>query len=133
MPHWYSRGIGRPLWKKDLKIRIQVERVKVEVPRLDTSHNLRRRLKRCKIRAARMSIRWELHDAHALALLTRGLCHYCCRTVTTDALSLKDPALGYISGNVVSCCDLCERTRGNYSYEDFLSLAKQQASLFVNP
>lgn len=129
--HWYDLGVGRPEWKKTLKKKIHTERLAIDpVSMLDTRKRMRRRLKKCKVRAAELSVKWDLDDRYALALLAECICHYCCRKLEqTDTLSLKDPAAGFVFENVVPSCSQCHEARGKCSYGDFLVIVKKHTEL----
>lgn len=64
-------------------------------------------------------------------------CYYCGRTPSNikktkndkegflySGIDRKDSSIGYISSNVVSCCDKCNKSKREYSVEDFLKWVK---------
>lgn len=76
---------------------------------------------------------WSLTDEQAHEL-TQGDCHYCgtapaqhARATTSpfiyNGLDRVDNRLGYIAGNVVSCCFECNDAKGSLSAAGFLKLA----------
>lgn len=133
MRHWYDLGVGRPEWKKTLKKKIHNERHDIDPASVfDTRQNMRRRLKRCKVRVAKISAKWDLEDDYALSLLAECVCHYCCKKLDkTETLSLKDPAAGYVFGNVVPSCRQCQDSRGSSSYDEFVLIIKTLAAMRV--
>ena len=48
-------------------------------------------------------------------------CFYCNDIVTTAGLDRIDSSKGYVLGNVVRCCELCNRAKNILSVEDFIS------------
>jgi hypothetical protein len=66
--------------------------------------------------------------------LASGNCHYCgvepkqvrkqptCPTVYVyNGVDRKDNALGYVSGNCVPCCRICNQAKSDLSYEEFVA------------
>ena len=52
-----------------------------------------------------------------------GQCYYCHGfAIGIDRL---DSSLGYIKGNMVSCCEMCNRMKNHYSLKDFIAKCKQ--------
>ena len=83
--------------------------------------------------AERRDLEWALMDGYAEALM-RANCHYCgCpparfrKTAASyggfahNGLDRKDNTVGYVRGNVVSCCTRCNEMKATDSYEDFLA------------
>jgi hypothetical protein len=128
-PHWYARGKGRPdsVRAEDIEIE-RTKRLELELD--DTWRNLRRRLKRLKLHVKKNDFIWELTDDEAIELLTSAECHYCKQVRRTDVISLKVFANGYVNGNVVPSCRLCDKARGAQRYEDFASLAEKMAEVY---
>lgn len=48
-------------------------------------------------------------------------CSYCGGSVETLGLDRTDNRLGYVAGNVVSCCTACNRMKSDLSVDGFLS------------
>ena len=48
-------------------------------------------------------------------------CFYCNKTNDTHGLDRLDSSKGYIIGNIVSCCKICNTMKNVLSYEDFVS------------
>jgi hypothetical protein len=82
-------------------------------------------LKSYKRQSPSRSLAWKITDDE-FAALTKGCCFYCssepkavwrltkCRsTYTYNGVDRLDNSLGYISGNVVSCCGRCNRMKSN--------------------
>jgi len=68
-------------------------------------------------------------------LRKRNACHYCSKKLPDagSGMDRKDNAKGYIVGNVVPCCDLCNRTKNQYlSYEEMQVVMAFRAALEVN-
>lgn len=76
-----------------------------------------------------------------LTELFAGNCHYCgdppSRTrkrlnrpgaFTYNGIDRKDNSKGYIEGNVLSCCTICNLKKGAMSYEDFISWIQKVAN-----
>ncbi len=88
------------------------------------------------------NLEWSLSDTQ-FDILTSGNCFYCgieprqickasrsCRQtsqVIYNGIDRIDNTKGYIEGNAVSCCKICNRAKSNMSQEDFLSWAKRVA------
>lgn len=54
-------------------------------------------------------------------MLVKYPCFYCGDPNMTLGLDRLDSGLGYIAGNVVSCCSVCNRMKNAFSVEDFLN------------
>jgi hypothetical protein len=75
---------------------------------------------------------FELTDAQ-FASLIHGNCFYCgCppashqlvalkHELTYNGIDRKDNSQGYIEGNVVSCCSVCNNMKGTMSTEEFIA------------
>lgn len=48
-------------------------------------------------------------------------CYYCGGDIKTIGIDRIDSKAGYISGNVVACCDKCNRSKYTYTVKDFIS------------
>jgi len=84
--------------------------------------------------ARRRNLEWRLTDEEFDAL-TQARCHYCNalpslwkRTgrwrftggFSFNGIDRKDSQKGYVPDNVVSCCSMCNRMKGDISYQDFM-------------
>ncbi len=90
-----------------------------------------------KINAKRRNLIWELAEEEFLSLV-QDECHYCGKLSSNlcapkdvrgsfayNGIDRKNDALGYISGNVVTCCRPCNWAKGKMSYEDFWAYIRQ--------
>ena len=92
-------------------------------------------LARYQHQAKSRGLTWELQDAEAFSLF-QGDCHYCGRSpesrvyltrtelnsgFTYNGIDRKNNEIGYLPGNVVSCCVTCNRAKNKMSYEEFLA------------
>jgi hypothetical protein len=73
---------------------------------------------------------WALTEEETDALF-QGECHYCgrppsnvCRGVKYNGIDRKDNKLDYITGNVLSCCKLCNKLKGTMAYDVFVAHLK---------
>lgn len=60
-------------------------------------------------------------------LVSTSRCGYCDGTLPERGYGLdrKDTARGYTEDNVITCCDDCNRTKGDmWTYEEFLKIAE---------
>jgi hypothetical protein len=80
-----------------------------------------------KYQATIRKLEWSLTDDE-FKILTSSNCHYCddppkncCRRITYSGIDRKNNSQGYITGNVVSCCKICNHMKGSMSYEDFIT------------
>lgn len=93
--------------------------------------------------ARKRGLAWELDDA-AFDALVLGDCHYCgaepsvgrksycygkaSGTFICNGIDRLDSSDGYVAGNVVSCCSICNHAKKDMPYETFLAwLAKAAA------
>ena len=58
------------------------------------------------------------------------LCYYCGNKIKTIGLDRIDNSKGYIVGNVVSCCQRCNRMKGTSSQKEFIEYCKKIAKNF---
>ena len=73
---------------------------------------------------------WEI-DRQRFEALIAGTCVYCGDSPSTashrkngflyNGIDRVDNTLGYIAGNVVSCCKYCNRAKGTMKVEDFIA------------
>ena len=79
---------------------------------------------------------WNL-DIDTCRTLFFAVCHYCGRqpasvyvykgtkipvTILRNGIDRKDSSLGYVLGNVVTCCQQCNMAKSDYSYTEFLEM-----------
>ncbi len=94
--------------------------------------------------AAASGREWGISDERFFEL-TQLNCHYCGRppsNVNTSGKSTgkfvyngvdrKNNDLGYIEGNVVTCCGFCNLLKRHHSYEDFLGFIFRAGSYQLN-
>ena len=85
-------------------------------------NRLKRTAERCKHKA-------DLTYEEFLLFTKLSCCHYCSRSLDWSSaqaynLDRKDNLKGYSKDNLVVCCYVCNRTKGNlFSYKEFLILA----------
>jgi hypothetical protein len=93
-----------------------------------------------KKNAKKRGLVWGLSDSQFIQLTSRG-CHYCGRApsnvaypsessngnFTYNGIDRIDNGLGYVEGNVVTCCKTCNWAKGEQSHDEFMSWV---ASLF---
>ncbi len=83
-----------------------------------------------KYNAAVRGLTWELEEID-FDRLTTGNCHYCGVRPSNfkkgknggfayNGIDRKDNSVGYVTGNVVSCCRLCNRLKGKFDYNFFI-------------
>lgn len=81
-----------------------------------------------KKKARQRGYSWELTDEQAIELFLQN-CVYCGAaprvlgpsshvTVPVNGIDRRDNTIGYVDGNVVSCCTTCNRIKGAMSVED---------------
>lgn len=99
-----------------------------------------------KKNAQNRSLIWDLTEDE-FDQLTSGDCHYCgCPPsrikrsgqwdsgFTYNGIDRKDNSLGYVAGNVVSCCMICNNAKKDLSFDDFATwLARLTAHQWFNP
>lgn len=57
-------------------------------------------------------------------------CFYCGKKSNKMGLDRYDNSKGYIIGNVVPCCEICNRMKLNYSFDNFISHIKNIVSIW---
>lgn len=88
-----------------------------------------------KTNAKKRYVTWELVEPVAISLL-KGDCHYCNaipsnpisssrgdRTILVSGIDRVDNKLGYVVGNVVSCCKNCNLAKRDRYVEEFIAWA----------
>ena len=84
-----------------------------------------------KRHAARRGLSWNLEREHVRGVISMP-CHYCGSTASNqkttkntihpfkyNGIDRVDNAVGYEESNVVSCCFVCNRAKGDMSVEEF--------------
>jgi len=82
-----------------------------------------------KARAERDGIEINLLDADIAALICQN-CHYCGTPGSVEkpvGIDRKDNDQGYIHGNVLPCCSMCNYLKGTYPYVCFLRKCREIA------
>lgn len=83
--------------------------------KVDTPRNVEYgRLKRYARRSADIGVICDFDVAYLRSVHTLA-CAYCLRTGQEMTLDRKEPALGYVRSNVVSCCRLCNQVKSSLS------------------
>lgn len=97
--------------------------------------------------AQRRGLAWELTDEQFEAIICQP-CTYCgcaasnvtrsrSRSSTEfiwNGIDRRDSALGYISGNVLPCCSVCNNAKRDMSYDDFMAwIARLTEYHFFHP
>lgn len=71
--------------------------------------------------AAKRGYAWELTELTVSGIVIQP-CHYCGKEPTPfNGLDRVDNAQGYVAGNVVSCCRMCNVAKNNHTVEEFLT------------
>lgn len=87
-----------------------------------------------KNNAKKRGLLWNLADSYFIQLIQSN-CHYCGRipasishpsessngTFTYNGIDRIDNHLGYIDGNVVPCCKICNWAKGKQSHAEFVA------------
>ena len=83
--------------------------------------------------ASRRSIKWELSEKDWINLATKN-CFYCESEPSNmileygfkyNGLDRIDSSKGYFLSNVVTCCKICNRAKGDLSQKDFYDWSKK--------
>ena len=97
--------------------------------------------RKSKVDARCRGLVWELSKETFLELVIAG-CHYCggrpsnchksyrrkdAENFLYNGLDRKDNGIGYLFGNVVTCCIRCNKAKGTLGYSEFLRYLKQVA------
>ncbi len=101
------------------------------LPKGKSSEN--RVLAQYKKHAADRDLAWALTDKEALALMSQN-CEYCASRPTNEVVSnynngnfvysgidRVDNAKGYVKGNCVPCCKVCNRAKNNMAASEWLA------------
>lgn len=86
------------------------------------------RIKEYKRQAIKRNKIFDISDEQLLTLFLQN-CHYCniyvssCNkygeTYSKMGIDRKDNDIGYVDGNVLPCCHICNRMKYNYEYDNF--------------
>lgn len=87
--------------------------------------------------AKKRGLKFNLTDLEFSWLMSMN-CHYCGREKSNETTGFKgirysgvdrvDSDMGYVSGNVVPCCAVCNRMKLNHGYNEFISHIKRIGS-----
>jgi hypothetical protein len=78
-----------------------------------------------KSRSKRMGIEYLLDNEQASDLLTDN-CYYCGQSPSpVNGIDRSDNDRGYITGNVVTACRMCNTAKNNHSLDEFLLWIKR--------
>ncbi len=83
-------------------------------------HPLEMRFNSTKSRAKYRKLEFTLSFAEFSAGCNED-CHYCGSYMVAGGLDRVDNAKGYVAGNVVPCCIICNRMKRDYPLEKFLA------------
>lgn len=84
-----------------------------------------------KCRSKRKGIEFSI-TREAFKLYTKSNCEYCntppyktqkkrrCTPYTYNGLDRIDNSLGYVEGNVITCCEICNKAKRDLSLEEFI-------------
>jgi hypothetical protein len=103
---------------------------------------MRRQITRYRFQAAERGLAWELTESDCRNLFTAD-CHYCGAKPAAysvpshgskyggfyyNGIDRIDSDYGYLSGNVISACFVCNRAKSTMSYPDFIRWIERCAS-----
>jgi len=83
------------------------------------------KLVRIRNRATRKGLTFELTLEALLTEFWQKPCHYCGDLIKTVGIDRVDSSLGYVTGNMVPCCSMCNFMKLTLSQEDFIAKCKQ--------
>ena len=120
---------------------LRAETYKARVAEAGDGPLWRRCLSAYKNNARQRGHEWTLPDEVASKLL-RGSCHYCgaapsnemhngkdrARTISYSGIDRIDNTIGYVVGNVVSCCQTCNLAKRGMHPKAFIAWARRVAS-----
>lgn len=99
---------------------------------------LRAKASNYKAQAKARGLSWELSTEEAVSLIG-GTCNYCggkpsspfnhpslpqSGSIMINGIDRVDNKRGYVTGNVVPCCTICNTAKGTMSAKEFISWAK---------
>lgn len=101
-----------------------------------------------KYQAGQRGNEWGISDTKFFELIKQA-CHYCGAPpvftpwiqrihlpFAANGIDRMDNCRGYVEGNVVPCCKICNRSKLNMKYDDFLKyiefLSEKRGSCWVN-
>jgi hypothetical protein len=88
-----------------------------------------RKLYFIKKEAQKRGLEFSISDDEAWALCS-GSCYYCGGFDDLNGIDRIDSTKGYIGGNCVSCCKLCNSAKGDLSTDDFIEHILNIASYY---
>jgi hypothetical protein len=79
------------------------------------------RFRGLKVQASQRGISCTLTLLEYLAVIENAMCKYCGEELPTlgSGLDRIDSKIGYVAGNVVPCCQLCNAMKGAQTEEEF--------------
>lgn len=75
-------------------------------------------------KASRLSVPFSINLEEFLVFWGTS-CHYCNSEVSTIRLELVESSIGYLTGNMVSCCRNCQKFKGNLKHSEFIDLCNK--------
>lgn len=93
-------------------------------------HRTQSELYRYKYDAERRGYEFSISKRY-FKWLKQQTCHYC-GSSDPNGIDRKDNSKGYIEGNVVACCEMCNRMKMDYGYEEFLRRIRRIAQYRIN-
>jgi len=90
---------------------------KVNQRQNERNHSFEGKYKLYRIGAVKRGFTFDI-SLEEFKVLTTGDCHYC----FSEAFGIDriDSNLGYIDGNCVGCCTMCNRMKSNHTTEEFI-------------
>lgn len=83
------------------------------------------KLTRFRGSAMRKGLAFELTLDTLLTAFWQKPCHYCGDPIETVGIDRVDSSKGYVPGNMVPCCSMCNFMKLTSSREDFIAKCKQ--------
>lgn len=110
-----------------------MERHRDNCRRWQGDNRARMRLYTYKSVAKRRGMSFNISDEFFFDLIT-GVCFYCHAPGNPlNGIDRVNNSLGYTHGNVVSCCETCNKAKGVKSVEQFINWLRMAYSVSVEP
>jgi hypothetical protein len=108
------------------------EEVKATAKRYNERHPRKRQWSNFRCIAKKRGIELDITFEFFCGLRETNECHYCGGPLPIfgGGIDRKNPALGYIAGNCVPCCETHNKMKWNLSYEAFIQECKIVAERF---